>query len=156
LRPGVLSVAACCYICARILLYMCPHAALYVSACCSIGIGARGARRGRLHLAPRRSICGRMLLYMCPHIALYVSAYCAIGIGARGARRGRLVLTPRRSTCLPYALCLHIYLKPYAYISAARTARPLGSYAQARHMYSSMRTRIDVTIYTIYMRPLGS
>ncbi len=45
-------------ICVLILLYMCPHTAIYVSACCYI--------------------CVLILLYMCPHTAMYVSAYCYI------------------------------------------------------------------------------
>jgi hypothetical protein len=42
----------------RILLYMCPHTAIYVSAYCYI--------------------CVLILLYMCPHAAIYVSSYCYI------------------------------------------------------------------------------
>ncbi len=47
-----------CYICVLILLYMCPHTAIYVSSYCYI--------------------CVLILLYMCPHTAIYVSSYCYI------------------------------------------------------------------------------
>jgi hypothetical protein len=43
-------------ICVRILVYMCPHTAIYVSASCYI--------------------CVRLLLYMCPTTAVYASACC--------------------------------------------------------------------------------
>ena len=46
------------HICVLILLYMCPHTAVYVSSYCYI--------------------CVLILLYMCPHTALYVSSYCSI------------------------------------------------------------------------------
>jgi ABC-type Fe3+ transport system permease subunit len=129
-------------------LYICPHTAVYVSAYCAIGIGARGARRGRLHLAPRRSICGRMLLHMCPHTALYVSAYCSICVCMLFYRH-----RSERRTARPLASCAQaLYMWPHAaiYVSAycsvcvrilryrhrseRRTARPLGSYAQALYM----------------------
>ncbi len=45
-------------ICVLVLLYMCPHTAIYVSACCYI--------------------CVLILLYMCPHAAIYVSSYCYV------------------------------------------------------------------------------
>jgi hypothetical protein len=45
----------CGYICVLILLYMCPHIAVYVSSYCCI--------------------CVLMLLYMCPHTAICVSTF---------------------------------------------------------------------------------
>jgi hypothetical protein len=44
------------FICVLILLYMCPHTAIYVSSHCYI--------------------CDPLLLYLCPHTAKYVSASC--------------------------------------------------------------------------------
>ncbi len=69
-------VSSYCYICVLILLYMCPHTALYVSSCCSICVLLL------LYMCPHTAIyvssccyiCVLMLLYMCPHTALYVSA----------------------------------------------------------------------------------
>ncbi len=45
-----------------VLLYMCPHTAIYVSSCC--------------YMCPHTAICVLILLLMCPHAAIYVSSYC--------------------------------------------------------------------------------
>jgi hypothetical protein len=61
-----------CYICVRILLYMCPHATKKLCA----------AKLNRIHLLLYASshsyTCVFILLYMCPHTAIYVSSYCYI------------------------------------------------------------------------------
>ncbi len=50
-------VSSCCCVCVLMLLCICPHAAVYVSSCCCV--------------------CVLMLLYMCPHAA-YVSSCCCV------------------------------------------------------------------------------
>ena len=64
-----------------ILLYMCPHTAIYVSAYCYICVLIL------LYMCPHTAICVLILLYMCPHTPIYVSggwllhetnAYCYI------------------------------------------------------------------------------
>ena len=45
-----------CYIYGLILLYMCPHTAIYVSSCC--------------YMCHHSAICVLLLLYMCPHAAV--------------------------------------------------------------------------------------
>jgi hypothetical protein len=47
------------YVCVRILLYMCPHPAVYFSIL--------------LYVSPYFSTCVLILLHMCPHTAIYAS-----------------------------------------------------------------------------------
>ena len=71
--------SAYCYICVLILLYMCPHSAIYVSSYC--------------YMCPQRyicvlilptyvssycDVCVLILLHMCPHITIYVSSCCYV------------------------------------------------------------------------------
>ena len=53
---AAVCVSACCYTCVLMLLYVCPHAAIPVASYCYV--------------------CVRILLYMCPHAAMHVSSYC--------------------------------------------------------------------------------
>jgi hypothetical protein len=54
------KLARCeCYICVLMLLYLCPHTAVYVSSYCYVCV---------LILL---YVCVLMLLYMCPHTAMY-------------------------------------------------------------------------------------
>ncbi len=64
------SVTRCWHVCVLILLYVCPHATIFVSL--------YGYSRG-CHALPCAAgmpyICVLILLYMCPHTTIYVSSY---------------------------------------------------------------------------------
>jgi hypothetical protein len=55
-----------------ILLYLCPHTTVYVSAYYCICV------RILLHVSAYYCICVRILLYLCPHTTVYVFAYCYV------------------------------------------------------------------------------
>ena len=54
-------------------LYMCPHAAVYVSSYCYIRVLI--LLYGCRNVSSYCYICVLILLYMCPHTAMYVSSY---------------------------------------------------------------------------------
>ena len=65
-------VSSYCCICFLILLCMCPHSAIFVSSnCCRCPHTA-------VYVSSYCCICVHILLYMCPHAAIYVSSYCYI------------------------------------------------------------------------------
>jgi hypothetical protein len=51
-----------------ILLYMCPHTAIYVSSYCYICVLAAMAEAAKLQAGGGKSVL--ILLYMCPHTAI--------------------------------------------------------------------------------------
>ncbi len=69
-------VSSYCYMCALILLYMCPHTAMYVSPyCCMCVLVLLFVYR---YMCPYSRISALVLLYMCPQTAIYVSSSCYI------------------------------------------------------------------------------
>jgi hypothetical protein len=82
---------------------------------------------------------------LCLHVCLMLYAYISAAGGgsccAGTPRSGALSSLCLMPTCLPNALCLHIcgrrrrqLRRNSGHRSERRTARPLGSYAQALHM----------------------
>jgi hypothetical protein len=83
-----------CYICVLILLYMCPHTTMCVSAyyyicvlmllcICALPQSARSTRLSRtrlslLYVSSYGYICVLILEWMCPHTTIYVSSYCYV------------------------------------------------------------------------------
>jgi hypothetical protein len=115
LSGSFIYVSAYCYICVRILLYMCLHTAIYVSAyryiCVHIPIyivhipisaaweSASGWLRAYCYICVRIPIC------MCPHTGIYVSTY-------RYQPRGSLQAADSEHTALYVSayryICVHI------------------------------------------------
>jgi hypothetical protein len=60
----------------NMLLYICPHATLYVSSCYSVCVLMLLCMcpHATLYVSPCYSVCVPMLLCMCPHATLYVSS----------------------------------------------------------------------------------
>ena len=65
-HSAIYLASSYCYVCFYILLYMCPHTAMYVSSYGYIYV------RILLYMCLHTAI----YLYMCPHTAIYVSSYC--------------------------------------------------------------------------------
>jgi hypothetical protein len=94
----VLILSSYYYICVLILLYMCPHTAIYVSS--------------------YYYICVLILLYMCPHTAIYMSSYCYICVlillymwaypvyGVYGPHAVLILVLMLSSYCCPHAVLI--------------------------------------------------
>ena len=118
-------MSACCYVCVRILLYICLHAAIHVSAYCYV--------------------CVCILLHIYPHAAVYVSAYCYMCVRILLYIYPHAAITcPRTSIHLSACYYIEASSRPNgAYIEASSC--PNGACTSCDPLYSSMRT------HTIYM-----
>jgi hypothetical protein len=103
-----LHVSVYCYISDLILLHMCPHAAIYVSACCYICVrilGAPGYEHTHIQLHISR--------YMCPHIGIYL---------ASSQRRHLTYVYIYVCICISLSLSLSLSLSPSLAVAKLQTS----------------------------------
>ena len=113
-----IRVSAYCYICVCILLYVCPHTAVYVSAYCYI--------------------CVLILLYMCPPIAISVSY-----------RQQNIWLCGSWCGVLAYGhIC--VLILAYCYISALQAEEHLAVRCVVRGLCIRLHTCPHTAIYVVY------
>ena len=77
---GVLAPSCLSYMCVRILLCMCPHTTVYVSAyyCVCVLILLCMCPHTTVYVSAYYCVCVLILLCMCPHTTVYVSSYYCV------------------------------------------------------------------------------
>ena len=111
---AAVCVSACCYTCVLMLLYVCPHAAIPVASYCYVCV------RILLYMCPHAAMHVSSYCYMCPHTAIHASSCCYIQVCTAARFRGASTVSPANTQ----QLRVHASAPPVAQESGLRRVLP--------------------------------
>ncbi len=88
--------------CVLILLYMCPHTAMYVSSYYYVCVVILLYMSLLVYFCPHTNLCVSSYYYICPHTTIYVSSYYSVCVHMQVQRVVRSAFAERYSVYLIY------------------------------------------------------